>query len=164
MKSRVLSPEGFCFALLLALSVFVAVACAGCKSAGTAVRLEQRRIVGVTSAEFGEYTIPVVSLGEGPSVSVYQTKDVPSTVVIAGVAATTNRTDILWGMYESEESKVLDFHGASGVGCTNCVPPSAVSNGVLQLTQSRQGGTVQATKKDDAAATVKCEDGSRGPQ
>lgn len=119
MKTYRISAEMFCFALLLALSAFIAIACAGCKSTGTAVRIEQRRIVGITSADFGEYTIPVISLGEGPSVSAYQSKDVPSNVGIRGTATTTNRTSILWGMYDSDEVKVLDFQGEFGVGRTN---------------------------------------------
>lgn len=93
----------------------VALSFAGCKNTGTAVRIEQRRVVGITSAEIAEYTIPVISIGEGPSVSAYQSRDVPSRVNVSGCAVTTNRTNILWGMYDSEETKRLDFGGSFSV-------------------------------------------------
>lgn len=119
MKLPRMTPETFCILLLLALSAFVALACAGCKSAGTAVRIEQRRVVGVTSAQIAEYTIPVISIGEGPSVSTYQCKETGSLVTVKGCAATTNETSVLWGMYESRERKALDFDGTFQVAPTS---------------------------------------------
>lgn len=110
----ILAVVGVLFAVL-----FVALACQGCKATGTAVRIEQRRVIGITSAEIAEYTIPVISIGEGPSVSAYQTKDAPSKVKFKGTATTTNRTSILWGMYDSEERKFFKFRGKMGVGSTN---------------------------------------------
>lgn len=106
-------------AVVLFVVIFIALACQGCKATGTAVRIEQRRVVGITSAEIAEYTIPVISIGEGPSVSAYQSKDVPSTVKFNGTATTTNRTSILWGMYDSDERKFFKFWGKLGVGSTN---------------------------------------------
>ena len=122
MKRHIMSPESFCFALLVLLSAFIAMACSGCKATGTAVRIEQRRVVGVTSAEISEYTIPVISIGEGPSVSAYQSKDVGSRIQFNGTAATTNRTSILFGIYDSDETKTLTFKGELQVDVTNAVP------------------------------------------
>ena len=126
MKTHRISPEAFCFALLVALAAFISLACAGCKSTGTAVRIEQRRVVGITSAELAEYTIPVISIGEGPSVSAYQAKDAGSRVRFNGTAVTTNRTSILFGMYDSDETKTLTFEGDLQVDGTNAVPGACV--------------------------------------
>lgn len=106
-------------ACVVFMVLFVALCVGGCKATGTAVRIEQRRVVGITSAEISEYTIPVISISEGPSVSAYQSRDVPSTVRFGGVAVTTNRTSVLWGMYDSDERKFFRFLGGMGVGSTN---------------------------------------------
>lgn len=116
LKPGCASALGACIVFLV---LFVALCSTGCKSTGTAVRIEQRRIVGITSAEIAEYTIPVISIGEGPSVSAYQSKDVPSSVEVNGTAVTTNRTSVLWGMYDSDETKTLEFNGNFRVSSTN---------------------------------------------
>ena len=116
LKPGCASALGACIAFLV---LFVALCSTGCKATGTAVRIEQRRVVGITSAEIAEYTIPVISIGEGPSVSAYQSKDAPSSVEIKGTATTTNRTSVLWGMYDSDETKTLEFKGKFRVSVTN---------------------------------------------
>ena len=105
----------------LAVLMSAAALIAGCRNAGTAVRIEQRRVVGVTSTEIADMTVPIISIGEGPSVSAYQSKDAGSSVFVSGRAVTTNRTNVLWGMYDSDESKSLDFRGCFKVDGTNRV-------------------------------------------
>ena len=125
MKRHIMSPESFCFALLVLLSAFIACAVSGCGT-GQSTRFEQRRVVGITSASIGEYTIPVISIGEGPSATVWQSKTCGSFVELEGHATTTNRTSAL-GIYESHEQKAFDFKGRFKVGATNAVPGAAGS-------------------------------------
>ncbi|MGN0851871.1 MAG: hypothetical protein ACI4Q3_00680 [Kiritimatiellia bacterium] len=108
--------------VLAVVSVIIGIAIAallsGCNTAGNAARIEQRKVVGVTSVTVGEYAIPVISISEGPSVSVYQTKDVPSTIQIEGTATTTNKTTAL-GLWDSEERKSMTFSGTFALSTTN---------------------------------------------
>ena len=83
----------------------------GCGSTGAASRFEQRRAVGLTSMQLGEYTIPTLAIGEGPSLSTFQSKEIP---------ATTNTTSAL-GIYNSTEEKHFRFSGAITVFGTNVV-------------------------------------------
>lgn len=103
---------------MMAMAMAALAAVCGCKTAGVAARVEQRKVVGVTSAQIGEYTIPVLSLSEGPSMAVYQSKEVPSTVELRGYAVTTNRTSAL-GIYSSEETKTFRFFGKFSLSGTN---------------------------------------------
>lgn len=92
----------------------------GCGSTGAASRFEQRRVVGLTSMPLGEYTIPALTLGEGPSLSTFQSKEIPSTISFRGTAATTNTTSAL-GIYSSTEEKHFRFSGTITVFGTNVV-------------------------------------------
>ena len=93
---------------------------AGCGSTGAASRFEQRRAVGLTSMQLGEYTIPTLAIGEGPSLSTFQSKEIPSTISFRGEAATTNTTSAL-GIYNSTEEKHFRFSGTITVFGTNVV-------------------------------------------
>lgn len=44
----------------------------GCTHSGQMVRFEQRSNVGISSMDIGEYTIPIISISTGPSLTVYQ--------------------------------------------------------------------------------------------
>lgn len=102
------------------IGLLALAALAGCGSTGAASRFEQRKVVGLTSMQIGEYTIPALTIGEGPSVSTYQSRDVPSYLEFQGVAVTTNTTTAL-GIYSSEEHKTLQSRGKIGVYPTNVV-------------------------------------------
>lgn len=71
---------------------------AGCTNSGVALRFEQRTAAGVTSLTVAEYVIPVVSLGTGPSLSLWQTRNADGRVEFEGQATLTNRTSAC-GLY-----------------------------------------------------------------
>ena len=89
----------------------------GCHS-GNVVRFEQRSNAGISSMEIGEYTIPIISISTGPSLSVFQSKDTPCYVNIVGCATTTNTTSAL-GIYKSTEEKHILFDGVFKTSSTN---------------------------------------------
>lgn len=89
----------------------------GCHS-GNVVRFEQRSNAGISSMEIGEYTIPIISISTGPSLSVFQSKDTPCYVKIIGCATTTNTTSAL-GIYKSTEEKHISFDGVFKTSSTN---------------------------------------------
>lgn len=89
----------------------------GCHS-GNVVRFEQRSNAGISSMEIGEYTIPIISISTGPSLSVFQSKDTPCYVNIVGYATTTNTTSAL-GIYKSTEEKRIFFDGVFKTSSTN---------------------------------------------
>lgn len=102
------------------IGIMALAALAGCGATGTASRFEQRKVVGLTSMQIGEYTIPALTLGEGPSFSTFQSKEIPSTISFEGTASTTNMTSAL-GIYHSTEQKNLRFSGTVTVLGTNVV-------------------------------------------
>lgn len=108
--------KAFCAAFLV---VFLALFC-GC-STGTSARFEQRKAVGITTTSLGEWTVPVLALSEGPSATLFQSKDAGSVAVISGCAVTTNHTTAL-GIYECNEVKLFQFKGKFTVMPTNSVP------------------------------------------
>ena len=102
--------------LLSALLLF-----AGCTNSGVVLRFEQRTQAGVTSLTVAEYVIPVVSVGTGPSLSLWQTRNADGRIEFEGRAALTNRTSAC-GLYESEEAKSMAFRGVSEICPTNGLP------------------------------------------
>lgn len=108
--------KAICAALLAA---FLAVFC-GCSSAQSA-RFEQRKAIGVTSTNIGEWTVPVIAISEGPSATLFQSKGMSGIADIEGCASTTNHTTAL-GIYECDEVKHFQFKGTFTVMPTNSVP------------------------------------------
>lgn len=98
--------------LIAAMIVFFC----GCTHSGQIVRFEQRSNVGISSMDIGEYTIPIVSISTGPSLTVYQREGQACVAKISGFASTTNTTSAL-GIYSSSENKSMEF---KGVVITNC--------------------------------------------
>ena len=92
----------------------------GCANSGTMLRFEQRSVAGITSLTLADYTIPVVSIGSGPSFSLWQSRHAENAIEFEGYACYTNKTSAL-GIYQSEERKVLRFQGKARVSPTNTV-------------------------------------------
>lgn len=113
--------DAMCAFALIGMSslLLLVILFTGCKT-GTSARFEQRKAIGVTSTNLGEWTVPVIALSEGPSATIFQSKDIGSIAVVEGSASTTNRTSAL-GIYECEERKSFNFKGRFMIVPTNNV-------------------------------------------
>lgn len=105
---------------VIGLAMFV-----GCKSGQTA-RFEQRKAIGITSTNLGEWMVPVLAVSEGPSATIYQSKEIGGIADVEGCAVTTNHTTAL-GIYECREVKAFQFKGTFTLTPTNSVSAGSSS-------------------------------------
>lgn len=119
MKCRI-TPEGFCFALLLMLAAFVYLCTSGCKSS-TQIVLTDSTSVTVGSFCIGDVPIPTVAYQTGPRFFAATRDGAVAGFWCKGGATITNETHAL-GIYDSVEVKNLVMEARADTSVTNGAP------------------------------------------
>ena len=151
-------------AVVVAVLLATAVMC-GCSTA-EAPTAQRAQNVTVTDNSF------VFNFGQGEPCATNRTVVVPSFHFEFGTAAQANETSGTETMTATNDLKPtnttevpIDVRYNDAMATASTASKGVLSSigtgldGVLQLMQSGQSGTVQVTKKDGTAATVRCEDG-----
>lgn len=114
-----MTPEGFCFALLVALATFIYFSVAGCRNS-TQIVLTDSTSVTVGSFVIGDVPIPTVAYQTGPRLIATTREGSAVMYWFNGHASITNETHAL-GIYDSYEVKNLGMEARTETSLTNSV-------------------------------------------
>lgn len=165
-KDKVAKKCGKAKACAIAFAAFLAtVVMCGCSTA-EAPTAQRAQNVTVTDNSF------VFNFGQSEPCVTNRTVVVPNFHFEFGTAAQANETSGTETMTATNDLKPtnttevpIDVRYNDAMAAASTASKGVLSSigsgldGVLQLMQSKQSGTVQVTKTDGTAATVKCEDG-----
>ena len=120
MHGMKMTPEGFCFALLIALATFIYLSVAGCRNS-TQIVLTDATAITVGSFCIGDVPIPTVAYQTGPRLIATTREGSAVMYWFNGHASITNETHAL-GIYDGYEVKNLGMEARTETVLTNQVP------------------------------------------